>query len=215
MKYFIILLFSTFLFFSCNNDDKAKPETEAKSGEEMPEGHPDVNSMNGMGGMGGMQAPATSIAYDNGRVYMADFSLEIPEKWNMVQPSSSMRIVEFLPNGDNDIPVAGFYFGNQGNMIDANIARWEREFANLESSETEEFHDGKIKFVILKGVFKLKPQPMAQEYEETPDFMTLACIIPSSEGPYFFKVFGPEDKLNGEIENFKKFLESYKLESDV
>lgn len=215
MKYFIILFLSALLLFSCNNDKKPETEADAMSGEEMPEGHPEVNSMNGMGGMGGMQAPSASVAYDNGRVFMADFSLKIPESWNMVQPSSSMRFVEFLPNGDNEIPVAGFYFGNQGNMVDANIARWEREFANLESSETLEFQDGKIQFVILKGVFKLKPQPMAQNFEETPDFMTLACIIPTSEGPYFFKVFGPQEKLNGEIDNFKTFLESYKLESDV
>ncbi len=219
MKYFIILLIFAFLFTSCNSGDDASPDTEMNAEEELPEGHPDVNDMNGMGGdmggMGGMQTPQATVSYDNGRVFMANFSLEIPESWNMVQPSSSMRLVEFLPDGDTEIPIAGFYFGNHGSMVDANIARWEREFSDLKNSETEDFHDGKIKFVQLSGVFKLKPTPMAQEYEETPGYMTLACIIPTPEGPYFFKVFGPKDKLEPEIENFRTFLKSYKIESEV
>lgn len=209
MKYFAILFASLLILTSCG---EKKENTDTQQGEqtEMPDGHPDMNGMDG-----GMGSGSTALTYDNGRVFMADFSLKIPETWNMMPPSSNMRLVEFLPNGNKEIPIIGFYFGNQDNMVEANIKRWENEFVKLEDSNTEEFVDGKIKFVKLTGTFKLKPFPMAQEFEETPGFMTLACIIPSSEGPYFFKVFGPQDELEKEIPNFKKFLESYRIEADI
>ena len=68
----------------------------------------------------------------------------------------------------------------------------------------------KIHLVTIKGTFKKKPFPMAQEFTEEADYMTIASIVPSNEGPYFFKLVGPADKVQKELKNFKFFMNSYK-----
>ncbi|MDZ7774435.1 MAG: hypothetical protein U5L09_01880 [Bacteroidales bacterium] len=64
-------------------------------------------------------------------------------------------------------------------------------------------------FVEIDGAFKVKPFPMAQEFTETPGYKMLAAIIPSNEGPYFFKVTAPAKQMNMLKPEFLEFLQSY------
>ncbi len=140
---------------------------------------------------------------------LSDLTFTAPDAWVREVPSSSMRVVQYALKADNTLKITGFFFGQQ-DLVAENIERWKKEFNKLENSTEAKLKDGKIDFVILEGIYNLKPFPMATEFVPTPNYMVLAAIVPSSEGPYYFKIFGPKSILSKEIENFKQFLNSAK-----
>jgi hypothetical protein len=64
--------------------------------------------------------------------------------------------------------------------------------------------------VEIEGTYKKRPSEMVAEFEEEPSYKTLAAIVSTDNGPYFFKMVGPADKVNNEVKNFENFLNSYK-----
>ncbi len=141
---------------------------------------------------------------------ISGIELTAPDTWQREAPSSSMRVVQYSLKSDNSLKVTGFFFGEQ-DLVKENIDRWKAEFTKLDKVDEQKLVNDKITFIILEGTYKLKPFPMAQEYTPTDNYMVLAAIVPSPEGPYYFKIYGPKDKLKNEIESFKKFLNSYKI----
>lgn len=202
MKYFLSLLFIVFLL-SCSQEkqDTDKPAKD-QSDMEMPNDHPDVN-----------QPPQKQVKIEDDKIFLADFSMKIPEGWSNEQPQSSMRLTKFVPERDKELEIIGFYFGNQPNMVEGNINRWKGQFTEVTDFNEEKVANDNVIYVRINGTFKKKPFPMAQEYKEVSDYMMLASIIPSPEGPYFFKVTGPKESLEQEIEKFKEFMDSYRKEA--
>ncbi len=94
-------------------------------------------------------------------------------------------------------------------MVDENIERWKQEFTRVDDIERMNYAGDKITLAIITGTFKKKAFPMAQDYTEEAGYMTIASIIPSNEGPYFFKLVGPEVKVQKQLSNFKLFMKSY------
>jgi hypothetical protein len=157
-----------------------------------------------------MGQPAAGAKIEGNKIFLADFSFEIPSTWVVEQPTSSMRISQFGLKSNQEIKIIGFYFGNNDNMIEANIERWKNEFTNVESVKNSKAANDLIEVVLITGTFKKKPYPMAQEFEEAPNYSTMACIIPSKEGPYFFKAWGPKEEIAKELSVFTNFLNTYK-----
>jgi len=143
---------------------------------------------------------------------LSNITFTAPDSWIREVPSSSMRVVQYALKADNALKITGFFFGQQ-DLVAENIERWKNEFNKLENSTETKLKDGKIDFVILEGVYNLKPFPMATEFVPTPDYMVIAAIVPSIDGPYYFKIFGPKSVLSKEIDNFKKFLNTSKEDS--
>ncbi|MCF8332847.1 MAG: hypothetical protein K9I47_01760 [Bacteroidales bacterium] len=184
MKKYLALMVVALLFSSCANNNRPE-KVEMKSSEKEQK------------------------TTDKGSniLKLADFTMTLPASWNKVEPSSKMRLLEFeTPATKNNI--AGFYFGEREKMVDANIERWRGQFVDQKSFDREKFDDGQI-FVKISGVYKKKPNPMAQEYTEAPGYKTLAAIIPSNKGPYFFKVVGEKENVDDMEEEFIEFIESY------
>lgn len=154
-------------------------------------------------------------AGDSGMIQFADFKMAIPDNWVAEAPSSNMRLVQYHLAADSTLQVVGFYFGDQPDMVEANINRWENEFTEIEEEKEYELDNENLTFVSFTGTFKLKPFPMAQDFTEAPDYMTLAAIVSSNEGPYFFKLVGPKETVEKEIDSFKLFLESYEQVASV
>ncbi len=140
---------------------------------------------------------------------LANFTLTKPESWTQENPSSAMRIVQYACGVDNNIKVVGFFFGQQ-DMIRENIDRWKGEFVKVEKANESKLSGDKVAYVEIEGAYRVKEAPMSDKFVETPGYMTLAAIVPSAEGPYYFKVNGPAASLKKEIDNFKKFVGSYK-----
>lgn len=201
MKQIYILIIILVFGISCSSNVKDLKELEIS---EDPSQHQHQHQSDEMG-----HSHSTGVQED-GKLAYANFTLEIPDSWDTEAPDSDMRLIQLFPKSDKDIKIIGFYFGNMDNMAEANLNRWKNEFTEIEISEDKSVADGKVKFIEISGTYKLKPFPMAQEFKEEKGYTTYAAIISSNEGPYFFKVVAPSDKLKSEKSNFIKFISSYK-----
>lgn len=204
-RYILLALFTIFLAACSSEQEKPKAEQDPMAG--MPAGHP---PMTGMDALSELSEDQTSFDPSNPVLELSNITLTAPDSWERERPSSSMRIVQYKLKSDPDSKIVGFFFGKQ-DLIRENIDRWKAEFDDLEDSKEEKLVGDKVTYVQLKGVYQVKATPMAQEFTPTPDYMVLAAIVESNEGPYYFKVFAPSKILKPEIENFKKFLKSYKV----
>ena len=139
---------------------------------------------------------------------LANFTMKVPSEWRSEKPDFNMRIVQYAPTRDTLVKITGFYFGDQPNMVRANIERWKNQFVTVDNF-AEETLDSEINFVKITGTYMKKDRPMAQEFDEAEDYVMLAAIVPSNEGPYYFKAVGPKEVMEDEIPVFKKFLKSY------
>lgn len=207
LKYFLLILSAAIIFVSCS---ETKEESQPEKTENQQNADPHAGVMPGHGDLDALtdNKSANPEEFKDPQVKISGIELTTPDTWQREAPSSSMRILQFALKSDNALKVTGFFFGEQ-DLLKENIDRWKAEFAKI-SSDKEEKLNNDITFIVLEGTYNLKPFPMAQETTPTDGYMVLAAIVPTPEGPYYFKVYGPKNKLNSEISNFKKFLSSYK-----
>jgi hypothetical protein len=149
-------------------------------------------------------------AIDNAPVLkLANITLNKPEDWTQEQPTSQMRVVQYALKSDKSIKVVGFNFGIQ-DMIKENIDRWKSQFSKVDNVKETKMLGDKITMVEISGSFKLEKAPMSSEFTDSPNYLMIAAIVPSNEGPFYFKAVGPKDLMTKEMNNFKLFLNSYK-----
>jgi hypothetical protein len=143
--------------------------------------------------------------------------------WQSVTPSSSMRKAQFtLPRvaGDpEDAELAVFYFGaGQGGSVEANLQRWYGQFTQPDSSASAEkaktLHevvDGmNLTIVDVSGTYVGSMMPGMQEEQNKPNFRMLAAVLETPQGPYFFKLVGPEKTVAYWANSFSEFVKSAK-----
>lgn len=200
MKYFYFILISLALIASCK--EEKQPEFDGDP-------HAGMN-MQGMDGSQIIDVPESNVMLDGSTMSFENVEMTIPDGWINEEPSSSMRVVQFFAKDDDQLVIAGFYFGNRDEMIEANIKRWEAEFIKMDNSTKKEYANGKATLVEISGTYRLKPFPMAEEFKEAPNYITLAAIVATENGPYFFKMVGPKIGVDKERDNFDKFIKSYK-----
>jgi hypothetical protein len=211
-KFFLVALMALVMIGCSKKEEPVKKENDMNGGMsgEMPGGHPPMGGMEALNELS--EDETAKFDASNPTLELSDISFTCPDGWEREKPTSSMRVVQYKLKSDPTAKVVGFFFGQQ-DLEKENIDRWKREFAELKDSKEEKLSGGKITMVTLEGVYNVKPFPMAQESTPTPDYMVLAAIVPSNEGPYYFKVFAPAKVLKAETNNFKKFLNSYKVKS--
>lgn len=145
---------------------------------------------------------------------------EAPEGWIQETPSSSMRKDEYrLPKveGDpEDGSVVVYYFQGGGGGIQANIARWEKQFVTPDGGTPDAEVEGKTinglkqTWVDIRGTYLFQPMPMASETTEKPGFRMLAGIVETSMGPYFVKFVGPQNTVAEWEDRFYEFMNSFR-----
>ena len=153
--------------------------------------------------------PVSSKTMPAGSFKLADFSLHIPDGWIEVPASNNMRVTQFQIKAHPEYEVVVSYFGNNGNMVDANISRWRGQFTKEDSYENLSLNSNGPTGIKIMGTYKTKPFPMAQEFTESPDYGMLAAILPSKEGPYFIKFTAPKAVINEQEPQFTELLNSY------
>lgn len=205
IKYFLMIFAMGLILMSCSEKQEEKMPENAGTQQEA---DPHTGVMPGHGDLNALTDNKNSEDFKDPIVKISGVELTTPDAWLREAPSSSMRVLQFALKSDNALKVTGFFFGEQ-DLVKENIDRWKNEFTKISSDKQEKLNND-ITFIVLEGTYKLKPFPMAQEATPTDGYMVLAAIVPTPEGPYYFKVFGPKDKLNSEIANFKKFLSTYK-----
>ena len=150
----------------------------------------------------------TKVTSNKERILLSNFSLQIPKGWEQEQPNNNMRVAQLSYTSNSDYKIAVFYFGQQ-DMVTDNIERWKNQFIELESKDELVLSVKAISSVKLLGTFKKKPFPMSQEFIATANYGTLAAIVPSEEGPYYFQISAPKEFILEHEQDFIDLLNSY------
>lgn len=147
-----------------------------------------------------------------------------PPEWLAQQPSSTMRVAEFLlPRLESDVEDAElvvFYFGGGGGTVEANLERWTNQMLqpdgtpSAEVATTTSFLVGDLPVTLLDvpGTFAAEVRPGSRMRYYKPDFRLLAAVVDTPAGPYFFKLTGPDRTVRRWADSFEAAIESARLE---
>jgi len=167
--------------------------------------------------------PVSAAADVSGSVVEKSFGpikAKVPTEWTEQTPSSSMRKAQYaLPkvSGDGeDGELAVFYFGpGQGGSVEANIDRWIGQISQPDGSSSKdkaktnkkEIGGMAITLVDVSGTYSagmMSNAPPRQAYR------MLAAVAETTDGPWFFKLTGPEKTIAKWSSGFDQFIASFK-----
>ena len=154
---------------------------------------------------------------------LGPFTMEVPSGWVEQTPRSRMRRAQFaLPreSGDSeDGELTVFYFGmGQGGSTEANISRWigqvsqpdgssSRDKAKIRQSKVSGF---RMTEVYVSGTLKASNMPGVPQRPARTGYQLLGAVLESSQGPWFFKLIGPEKTISRWTDSFRQFIASAK-----
>ena len=154
---------------------------------------------------------------------LGPFTFQIPAGWVETQPRSRMRKAQFtLPRlGDDseDGELTVFYFGTgQGGSTEANINRWIGQISQPDDSSSRakakiirgDVSGFKMSQVDVSGTLQASRMPGVPQREARAGYRLLGVVLESSEGPWFFKLVGPQRTIGKWANSFQKFIESVK-----
>lgn len=154
---------------------------------------------------------------------LGPFTLEVPSGWVEQTPRSRMRRAQFaLPreSGDSeDGELTVFYFGmGQGGSTDANIRRWIGQVSQPDGSSSQakaktrqsEISGFRMTEVDVSGTLKASNMPGAPQRPARPGYRLMGAVLESPQGPWFFKLVGPEKTIDRWAESFRQFIASAK-----
>lgn len=157
------------------------------------------------------------------QVEIGPATYQVPGHWVKQQPVQAGNlgpIAQYgIPVDAADDPKAKvqmrvYYFSGGGGGVDANIERWVGMFeAEGRDKKLEKLEaDGmKITYVDIKGAYKEKPFPMAEDFTLRKDYRMLAAVVETpADGPYFFRAVGPAKTMAKQLDGFKHMLKSAK-----
>ena len=132
-----------------------------------------------------------------------------------------MRQAQFLlPRVEGDAAdgeLVVFYFGpGQGGSVDANIDRWVGQFDQPDGSASKDkaktsrsqVAGMQVTFVDLNGTYQAPIMPGAPERHNSPGYRLLAAVVETPDGPWFFKLVGPQKTIGKWAESFDQFIRS-------
>lgn len=145
---------------------------------------------------------------------------KVPVEWTEQSPSSSMRKAQYaLPKvaGDGeDGELAVFYFGlGQGGSVEANIERWIGQISQPDGSSSKEKAKTNKKEiggmpVTLVDVSGTYSAGMMSNAPPRQGYRMLAAVAETPEGPWFFKLTGPEKTIAKWSSSFDQFIGSFR-----
>jgi len=149
---------------------------------------------------------------------MDRLDISIPPDWIKETPSSALRIAQYrLPAlGDDGEDGSLVVFNRIGGTIQQNMERWYGQFMSSDGIDNRGDLDGKIEMIngmqvtyaSVRGVYKTGSMGLPQDTGEKSNFMMLAAIVETPEGPYYFKAVGPENTLIRRTKEFEQLIQS-------
>ncbi|MFN8005532.1 MAG: hypothetical protein U0V70_00600 [Terriglobia bacterium] len=165
-------------------------------------------------------AVSSHSAAGGGGPRIGPFSVAIPDGWVEQTPTSSMRKAQFsLPKSEGDpedAELVAFYFGQgQGGSVEANIDRWIGQISQSDGSSSKDkaktstrtVSGMKVTLVDVSGTYT---NTMMGNPAPRPGYRMLAAVIETGEGPWFFKLVGPEKTVAKWAGSFDQFINSLK-----
>lgn len=158
----------------------------------------------------------------DGRASLGPFSMVVPAGWKENPSTSSMRAAQFqLPSADGgEAEVIVYYFGQTGaGSEQANIDRWVNQFkqpdgkpsSSVAQIEKSTFAGQESTVVSVSGNYVAPAMPGGPPTDK-PDHSLVAAIVPSPQGPYYFRLVGPKAAVAAQEKAFRDALGSLKVE---
>ena len=180
------------------------------------------------------EKPAEMKSTDDGKKEMAEAAAPIAVKvadgsiqfsatgeWKSVPPRSRILEAELqIPRVGEDQQDGRLTIMGAGGTIEANIARWQGQFAQPDGSNTPANNElmniagQSVNLVDISGTFMDAPGgPFSGRPKvERKNYRMLAAIIQTKElGNYFVKLYGPKATIDQNAESFKAMIKSLKV----
>lgn len=156
------------------------------------------------------------------RIEADGLSFAVPSDWVEEQPTSMMRKAQLqIPAMSPDTEAASlvvYYFGqNQGGSVEANLKRWEGQFAvpaALPPAEAKQVaHKSvagmELTTLELAGTYiaPLSPRTPNQRHNK-PNYRLFAAVVTTPNGNFFFKSVGPTHTMAQSREYFGHMIDS-------
>ncbi|HET6613081.1 MAG TPA: hypothetical protein VFG83_13880 [Kofleriaceae bacterium] len=154
--------------------------------------------------------PSAAAAKDLGA-----FSVSVPPTWQEKPPASRMRKAQWTIPGNAELVV--YYFGAGGvGGIEANLSRWMGQFQQPDGSPSKDhatINDHQLRgfeivTVDLAGTYVAAVRPGASERLHKDGWRMLAAIVQTSQGPYYFKLLGPDAAVQAAADDFAAMIGS-------
>ncbi len=155
------------------------------------------------------------------RKSIGGLSVLMPKGWEEVKPSSSMRIAEYrLPGEGEEVLLAVFYFGRgQGGSVQANIDRWIGQFRQPDGSDSrdhskqwsEDIAGLPVTMVEVSGTYSVGAMSGGGG-GPLENYRMLGAIVESGQGPFFFKLTGPEALVGKWQDSFAQYIKDIQPE---
>jgi hypothetical protein len=169
-------------------------------------------------------APSSSIISSHsatgGEKTIGPFKVIVPSGWVEQTPASTMRKAQFsLPKAEGDpedAELVAFYFGQgQGGSVEANIDRWIGQISQPDGSSSKEKAKTSKREVggmsaTLVDVSGTYSNTMMGNTAPRTGYRMLAAVIETGEGPWFFKLVGPEKTVSKWSGSFDQFINNLK-----
>ena len=161
------------------------------------------------------------------RIEADELSFAVPTEWVEEQPKSMMRKAELqIPAVSPDTEAASlvvYYFGqNQGGSVEANLQRWEGQFAvpndppsaGAKKIAQKNVADMAVTTLELSGTYiaPLSPRTPNQRHNK-PDYQLFAAVVSTPNGNFFFKIVGPKHTMAQSNEHFSHMIDSLQWKS--
>ena len=156
------------------------------------------------------------------------FTFDPPAEWLQENVSSPMRLAQFtLPRAEGDTEDAElvvFYFGGSGGAVEANLQRWTNQMVQPDGSQStnvatttsftvnEEAEGFPVTLLDIPGTYAAAVRPGSGMRYNKPNFRLRAAVIETPQGPYFFKLTGPNRTVLAWNEQFSEFLASVRFQ---
>lgn len=156
------------------------------------------------------------------------FTFDPPAEWLQETVSSPMRLAQFtLPRAEGDVEDAElvvFYFGGSGGTVEANLQRWTNQMVQPDGSQSADVatttsftvSDNAEEFPVtlldVPGTYAASVRPGSSMRYNKSNFRLRAAVVETPQGPYFFKLTGPNRTILAWDAEFSEFLASVRFQ---
>ena len=142
--------------------------------------------------------------------------------WVVETPANAMRKAQYtLPRADGDSEDATLivhYFGGQGGSKDVNLKRWASQFEQPDGSSSEEKLKSSTHTIAgmevldaeLSGTYVAETAPGSGVRLNKPGWRMFAAIVETKDGPWYFKLVGPQATVAKWEPSYRAFMAAIK-----
>jgi hypothetical protein len=152
-----------------------------------------------------------------GMLNIGAIKFAVPADWKAEAPTSSMRRAQLkAPGAGGEAELIVYYFGPQGaGSNEDNVKRWVGQFSGPGGTQagdakvgTAEVAGGTATTVDVAGQYTNTMMQGAEGSPTKANQRLLAAIVPSDDGPYYFKFLGPSETVGAQANAFDGLIES-------